>query len=127
MRFRRLLLANLRSPSRLKYTLRRKIRWEIFRTVVKITRKQKLHEDRILNRLYALSVMQIGLNSFKIVNKGLNYCRDHISSERRQKDGYYQGYFPHSIPSSPRPPFVWPLAGHDRQYSRSHKMLTWAV
>ena len=31
-------------------------------------------------------------------------------------------------PSLPPPlPFVWPLTGYDRQYSRSHKMLTCAV
>ena len=95
---------------------------------MKVTRKQKLHEDRILTRLYALSVMQIGLNSFKIVNKGLNYCRDQISLEGRQKDGYHPGYVPHStLPPPPPLRFLWPLTGHDRKYLRSHKMLTCAV
>ena len=68
---------------------------------MKITQKQKLQEDRILTKHYALSVMQIDLNSFKIVNKGLNYSRDQIIFEGRQKDGYHQGYFPHFIPPPP--------------------------
>ena len=88
------------------------------------TKTKTLQRSNSDSALYTPSVMQIGLNPFKIVNEGLNHCRDQFTFEGRQKDEYHQGFSPHSIPPLP---FVWPLTGQDKKYSKLHKMLICAV
>ena len=75
--------------------------------LVKIPQNQKLHKDRILTRLFTLSQWcKQAWTLFKIVNEGLNYSRNQIIFEERQKDGYHQDFFPFT-PFPPPPSFVW--------------------
>ena len=60
---------------------------------MKITRRKNFTTTEFWHSsLRSLSSLSDANTLFKIITKGLNYGRDQLLSEGRQKDGYHQGF-----------------------------------